>query len=273
MNTKRDRLDRRKHKIVTTVALFVCILIGASAYAQFNDNESTKNSHHSLIKVEKQPLMSDISLQKQTMSQIKAVQLPLFQEWNEPSKAEGNGQTKEKAKTKSIQQVSSKIVRESKTPTSLAPSNKGLKAFVYNADIPLSKEEQKYLYKLSQKRGLNYEKTLAVMQHESGYNAKEISETHDYGYFQINKVNHENLSKLLDTPNKPLDPYVNMEWGTYMLSNLYNYWESKGISGRELDEYVWSSYNKGIGGFRTHGKATKYIKLVRAAYSEVHQSM
>lgn len=144
--------------------------------------------------------------------------------------------------------------------------------FPYNENILLPKEHQEYLYELCMEYGLDYYKTLAVIQHESVYDPNIISSTNDYGYFQINIVNHDRLSEATNTPKDPLDPYVNIQWGTYMLDELYDYWSERGISGDQLDTYVWSSYNKGITGFRKYGEATTYVNKVRTALEEVKEA-
>lgn len=143
---------------------------------------------------------------------------------------------------------------------------------IYNSNIPMPKEHQEYLYKRCQELGLNYKKTLASIKHESDFNVNVVSETNDYGYFQINKVNHQDLSQKLDTANSPLNPYVNIDWGTYMLSDLYNYWKDQGYTGTGLDNAVWSSYNKGLNGFKKYGQATAYINKMQEAIQFVNQS-
>ncbi|WP_162985733.1 transglycosylase SLT domain-containing protein [Virgibacillus halodenitrificans] len=136
--------------------------------------------------------------------------------------------------------------------------------FVYNEDIPMPKEHQFYLFNKAQERELEYEKTLALIETESGFRSTVISDTKDFGYFQINRINHEYLAETLNTRIIPLDPYINIDWGTYMLSTLYDYWKEKGITGKELDHYVWSSYNKGITGFKKYGKAVQYVSRIQS---------
>ena len=139
---------------------------------------------------------------------------------------------------------------------------------------------QKYLYYLTTNRGLNYKKTLAILKHESQFNANEIN-GNDYGYMQINKGNHKGLSKTLNTPNTPLNPYVNLFWGTYMLRNLYDTWEKEGISNEsiegsaftKLDRYVLSSYNKGVAGFKKNGEATNYINNVETELYKINEML
>lgn len=150
-------------------------------------------------------------------------------------------------------------------------TKQNMEGFRYIKEIPMPEKHQKYLYAICKKRGLNYLKTLALLKHESQFKSDIISSTNDYGYMQINAVNHNRLSKQLKTPNTPLDPYVNINWGTYMLKELYDMWSKKGIDNTNpetsitiLDRYVISSYNKGVAGFRKYGEATKYIEKVES---------
>lgn len=152
--------------------------------------------------------------------------------------------------------------------------------FTYDESIPMPEEHQKYLHELCKERGLDYLKTLSIIGLESNFNSNLISKTRDYGYMQINKVNHNNLTKTLKTENNPLDPYININWGTHMLEDLYNKWTAEGISDEvkegevfsELDKYVMSSYNKGVNGFRKNGMATRYIGLTRDKYREIEKA-
>lgn len=138
----------------------------------------------------------------------------------------------------------------------------------YSKAIPLSYNEQKYLYDLCVKRGLDYKEMLAVIKHESSFNKKAKGGS-NYGYFQINKVNHATLAKKLKTKVAPYDPYVNMNWGTYMLADLKNKYKKKGLKGNALKDAVLSAYNKGEGGYARTGKAVSYIKKHNACLAYV----
>lgn len=143
-------------------------------------------------------------------------------------------------------------------------------ASIYNPDIPMPKEHQEYLYDLCQTYGLSYKKTLAVIQHESVFDPNATNPTNDYGYFQINQVNHASLSEKLNTKNSPFNPYVNMQWGTYMLADLYTYWSEKGYHGQGLDDAVWSSYNRGKSGFMKNGHAVAYVNKMKASIETIN---
>lgn len=133
------------------------------------------------------------------------------------------------------------------------------KSSFYIKQIPMSYKEQEYLYNLCVKRGLDYKEMLAFIKSESSFN-KKAKGGNNYGYFQINKLHHANLAKKLKVRNAPFDPYVNMNWGTYMISDLYTKYKKKGLKGTNLKNAVLSAYNKGEGGYARTGKAVSYIK-------------
>ncbi|MGM9923533.1 MAG: transglycosylase SLT domain-containing protein [Bacillus sp. (in: firmicutes)] len=133
------------------------------------------------------------------------------------------------------------------------------KGFPYSKSIPMSYNEQKYLYDLCVKRGLDYRHMLAMIKHESSFN-KKAKGGNNYGYFQINKVNHATLAKKLKTKVAPYDPYININWGTYMFAELKNKYQKKGLKGKALYDAALSAYNKGEGGYARTGKAVTYLK-------------
>lgn len=141
---------------------------------------------------------------------------------------------------------------------------------IYNPDIPMPKEHQEYLYKLCEEKGLDYKQTLAVIQHESVFDPNATNVTNDFGYFQINQINHTTLASKLQTANDPFDPYVNMQWGTYMLADLYQYWADKGYKGQSLTDAVWSSYNRGKTGFLRNGHAVEYVSKMKASVEQIN---
>lgn len=179
----------------------------------------------------------------------------------------------EKEVEKEVEKETEEKVIEVKEVEAPAQPKKVETGFVYNEEIPMPKAHQEYLFELTEQYGLDYVKTLAVIQHESVFDANAINPTNDYGYFQINIINHEHLSELLGTQNAPFDPFVNMEWGTYMLSDLYAYWSEQGYQGQGLDDAVWSSYNKGKAGFLKYGHAETYIHKMKASIQKIESVM
>ncbi len=127
-----------------------------------------------------------------------------------------------------------------------------------NPNIPMPMEHQDYLYLMCERKNLDFLKTLAIIRHESSFNHLNANNS-TFGYMQIHKMHHARLAKDHNTAVAPLNPYININWGTSMLANLYRTFEKEGLSGEKLDRAVLSSYNKGEFGYRRTGEATKFI--------------
>lgn len=265
MNKEKSRQRRQRTVIVSTIFLFSCLLTGMALfpknYGQAEPNKTINSGEQKVASVNWTPVMHK-PLPVKTSALVKNMN----SEVKEEEVVEKQDVPEKEVTTESSTHESNQIQKKKSKEAQILSASSG---FVYDSEIPMPEDHQKYLYNLCKERGLDYKKALAVIKHESVYDPSEVSETNDYGYFQVNVVNHKDLSKALNTPNKPLDPYVNINWGTYMLSDLYDYWKKKGVSGSDLDDYVWSSYNRGIGGFKEHGKATKYIAKVREALTDL----
>lgn len=100
--------------------------------------------------------------------------------------------------------------------------NEETKIPIYN--IPLDIKLQRYIYKLCKEKDIPYEITLAIIKTESDFNPnlihKNSNGTVDKGLMQINSV-HLKWCKELGISDL-LDPYQNVDFGTTMLSNIYN---------------------------------------------------
>lgn len=134
--------------------------------------------------------------------------------------------------------------------------------FEYVKDIPMPFKHQEFVFLKSQRLDLDYAELLAIIAAESDFNTDLISDENDYGYYQINQIHHDSLSTYLDTRNAPLDPIINIAWGTHMLDDYYMYWEEKGLEGQKLNHYVWASFHQ-----NSYGINDKTI-LQSAAYIE-----
>lgn len=149
-------------------------------------------------------------------------------------------------------------------------NQKQVQGFVYTDKIPMPYKQQEYLYKLTKQRGLDYKETLAVIMLESTFRPNVVA-SNNYGYFQVNKVNHPRLAKTLGTKNAPLDPYVNMNWGTFMLAELKKKFQKQGLKGTALKEAMLSAYNRGEGGYKKYGKATHYINKHNQSLAKINK--
>lgn len=103
-------------------------------------------------------------------------------------------------------------------------------------DIPLDKEFQEFVINQSEYMGVPEDVVFAVMEVESGFKHDVVSRTNDYGLMQINRINHAEMERLFGYDNM-LDPHQNVVSGIYILSTLYNKYET--------DEQVLMAYNMG----------------------------
>ena len=87
-------------------------------------------------------------------------------------------------------------------------------------DCKLSVELQEYTWLLCKANNIDYSLVMALMKHESQYDASAVSTTNDYGLMQINKMNHEWLSEELGITDY-LDEKQNINAGVYILGNLF----------------------------------------------------
>ena len=214
-------------------------------------------------KIEEERLKEEAKIKAEEERKKKEAELKAKEVAEAKAKAEALAKSKAKAeaeaKKKAEQEAERKRVAEQK-----AKQQAEAKKAYYNASIPLPKDQQAFLYKKVTERGLNYAEVLAFIKVESNFDPYARSSS-SYGLFQINGVNHNMLTQTLGTKNAPFDPYVNIEWGTYMIADLYDLYRSKGLSGQALKDAVWSSYNKGVGGYQNTGKAHSYISKMNEA--------
>ena len=93
------------------------------------------------------------------------------------------------------------------------------------------------------------------MYHESGFQTDIVSGTNDYGLMQINKCNHDWLSKKLGKSNF-LDPYTSIEAGVYILSDYLKKYDDV--------QTALVCYNMGESAIQKGIYSTKYSRGVLA---------
>lgn len=124
-------------------------------------------------------------------------------------------------------------------------------------DIPLSEELQDYIFELCEKEEVPVSLVIALIDHESRFNADAISKTKDYGLMQINACNHEWLKETYGI-NDILDPKQNILGGVKILGSLCRKYTEP--------HKILMSYNMGEDGMRKAWKAgrtsTSYSKAV-----------
>lgn len=231
LNERRKQRSKKNEKLLGFILSLVALVLFLSLH--FLDNQDER------------PITKDKDVSKVTQMDKKTVAKP---------------ETVNQVEAQ-VMAVSTKVMKQQETKEE---SN------IYNPNIPMPKEHQEYLYQLCEEKGLDYKKTLAVIQHESVFDPNATNVTNDFGYFQINQINHATLASKLQTVNDPFDPYVNMQWGTYMLADLYQYWSDKGYQGQGLSDAVWSSYNRGKTGFLRNGHAVEYVSKMKASVEQIN---
>ena len=118
----------------------------------------------------------------------------------------------------------------------------------------LDAETQEFTYNLCKGYDIDFTFVMAMMQKESSFNPDVISASHDYGLMQINKVNHEWLSKTIGVTDF-LDSEQNIKAGMYVLRCLFEKYNEP--------ERVLMAYNMGESGasklWNSGIKSTNYV--------------
>jgi soluble lytic murein transglycosylase-like protein len=108
-------------------------------------------------------------------------------------------------------------------------------------NVPVSHNLQDYIHNLCAQYHVDEKLVYAVMKTESNFNPNRVSDTNDYGLFQINQINFQTLNQEIGF-NKPLDSFQNSKAGVYMLSKLQKTFQDKNM--------VILAYNRGTTGAR-----------------------
>lgn len=106
-------------------------------------------------------------------------------------------------------------------------------------DCKMSKEQQEFVYYLCSGYNLDFTLVMALIQHESSFDPSVISNTNDYGYMQINEVNHDWLTETLGVTDYT-DPYQNIRAGVFILRKLFERYQDT--------DMVLMAYNMGENG-------------------------
>lgn len=162
------------------------------------------------------------------------------------------------------------ITSEATEPSEAAPEAQErpeaqVSRYIYY-NVPLADDLQEYTQDLCNEYGVQYELVLALMSAESGYRTDVISKTNDYGIMQINKINHERLTKTLGITDY-LDPEQNIRAGIYMLSEIAENYDTP--------QEILMVYNRGHAGAKRLWKqgiiTTKYTSRVLQRMDELEQ--
>ena len=103
-------------------------------------------------------------------------------------------------------------------------------------DCKMPEEQQEFTYYLCSGYNIDFALVMALIQNESSFDPAVISTTNDYGYMQINKMNHQWLTDTLGVTNF-IDPYQNIRAGVFVLRKLFERYEDTNM--------VLMAYNMG----------------------------
>ena len=96
-------------------------------------------------------------------------------------------------------------------------------------NIPLDYDVQRYIYKQCDYDKSLYCLIIALIEHESGFKERVISNTNDYGLMQINSCNHKELINKYGNMNF-LDPYDNTYCGIKIIKDKLKKFEYKNLA-------------------------------------------
>lgn len=134
--------------------------------------------------------------------------------------------------------------------------------------VPMDEEQQEFVFYLCDGYNLEFSLVMAVIEHESYYQADVISKTNDYGLMQINKVNHEQLTEILGLTDF-LDPYQNIRAGCFTLRKLFEKYQDA--------DMVLMAYNMGENGANRLWEngvfSTSYTESVRQVQRKLNKQL
>lgn len=90
--------------------------------------------------------------------------------------------------------------------------------------VNMNTEHQEFLYGLCVGYDLDFDIMMKIIETESGYNPKAVSSSGDYGYMQLNEMNHEWIEEELGITDFT-NPYENIRGGVWMIKNLKDKYE------------------------------------------------
>lgn len=103
-------------------------------------------------------------------------------------------------------------------------------------DCKMPEEQQEFTYYLCTGYNLDFTLVMALIQNESSFDPSVVSATHDYGYMQINEMNHQWLTDTLGVTDFT-DPYQNIRAGVFVLRKLFERYQDTNM--------VLMAYNMG----------------------------
>lgn len=133
-------------------------------------------------------------------------------------------------------------------------------------DCAMPEDEQEFLFYVCAGYNIDFTLAMALIEKESSFEADAVSPTNDYGYMQINQVNHEWLTDTLGVTDY-LDPYQNIRAGCFVLRKLFERYKDP--------ELVLMAYHMGENGAASlwnhgvfHTEYTQDILKIQQQFNE-----
>lgn len=103
-------------------------------------------------------------------------------------------------------------------------------------DCKMPEEQQEFTYYLCAGYNIDFALVMALIQNESDFEPAVVSTTNDYGYMQINQINHRWLRDTIGVTDFT-DPYQNIRSGVFVLRKLFERYQDTNM--------VLMAYNMG----------------------------
>lgn len=130
------------------------------------------------------------------------------------------------------------------------------------------KEYQEYIYEVAKKNNIPFNVMMTIAHIESGgyfNNNGKISSTNDYGFYQINVVNHNTIYEKLGYTVEDLlnNPYKNIDAAGLIIKNIYDMYENPDI------EDILGTYN-GWNNWREKEISIEYVEKGLYLYENIY---
>lgn len=143
-------------------------------------------------------------------------------------------------------------------------------ADVHYFEVPLSHSLQTYIYEVCAEEDVPVTLVMAMIEHESEFNADTVSSTNDWGLMQINEVNHERLEEKYRCADM-LNPYQNVFCGIKIIGSYISKYDdlTKALMAYNLGDYgankAWAS------GISSTDYSTKILSLMDEYEEEIEK--
>lgn len=130
------------------------------------------------------------------------------------------------------------------------------------------KEYQEYIYEVANQNNIPFNVMMTIAHIESGGNFNnngKISSTDDYGFYQINVVNHNVIYEELGYTSEDLlnDPYKNIDAAALIIKNIYNMYDDPNV------EDILGTYN-GWNNWREKEISIEYVEKGLDLYQNIY---